>query len=83
MGVVLVEVSGGIADITHTTKDVSVIHIDWDNVVADRGTAQQVLEETDWSLLPEDVEVRIKGMLAEIWDDLDEEWDPDIPVIRG
>lgn len=73
MGLVIVEVSGGVADISHIDEQTKVVHIDWDNLVADRQYAIDMLERIDWRSLPPRHTQRIKGMIAEIWNDLDEE----------
>lgn len=76
MGLVIVEVSGGIADVSHIDDDTKVIHIDWDDLVADRQYAVDMLERIDWNSLPPSHTQRIKGMIAEIWDDL---WELVVP----
>lgn len=73
MGLVIVEVSGGVADISHIDEQTQVVHIDWDDLVADRQYAVDMLERINWDSLPSSHVQRIKGMIAEIWSDLDEE----------
>lgn len=73
--IVIVEVTGGVAEVTtiNAEDEVDVIQLDWDNIKAgqfDSDELQTLFDEVD-ALLPEDEEIK-PNILSTLTDEIDE-----------